>query len=496
MGEIGQARINFAGSEEKSASELGGAMPTVINAVVDSLGVVRRRPGIKAWSAFQVAASGSPVIGMRPFGEKLVYVTEDRKIHAVTAQGSAVELSDDGDPDTLLDGGERPSLMPGREMIVMAGAGAIQKWTGTGYSARLTNTGSGGDPPQTVFLCGVAQRLLAMLVGNSGEIWWTAPLEEYENWGMTSAEGGNFLQAYAKPDRLVAMYDNTNEVFAFGAETTQVYVPSDLAVDPYDTSNLLDFVCSRTANVGTLSPYSVTPFDDAFALVDSRKRVILTDAREYKDISRSIFQTLRDMSTVTDAWGVRLRYGRFDSIVWFFPSEGYGLIWDAQSGNWSEWRAWGDRGWSDVTITSAYNWAEKSVFLVGMSDGSIAQLDDATVTDLGDPIKVELISGFTNHNTMALKHCRWARFAFKRTFTALAAPEHGLTASGFIRISCRDNQGAWKILRNVELFDDPSPCITIRSVGVYRTRQWKIEYTGEDEFQLVAAQEEYETLGD
>ena len=509
MGESTIGQIVFAGSENKSASELGGAMPVVVNAIPDSLGVVRRRPGIKAWPVFPAnAGSGSPVVGMTAFGEFLVYVTADRKLHSLSSAGEVAELSDDTDLDTLLDGDSRPSLISGREMVVAAGHGAIQKWTGMGLSARLENIGQGsawyaqhalpdapgGPPPDATFLSAIAQRLVAQPSNGSGQIWWSGPLEAYENWDLANG-GAAYIQASAKPDPIVAMADNTNEVFAFGSETIQVYAPASLHVDQNDPTNTLDFDLSRTMNLGTVSPYSIVSMDDMFAVLDRQRRFVVTDGRTYNDISRNISQVIRDMANVTDAWSFRMRFGRFDCLVWMFPTDGYGLIWDAQSSNWAEWRAWSE-GSENVHITSAFNWSEQNAFLVGLDDGSIAQLDDAATTDLEHPIKVEIQSGFTTHGTMAQKASKTVMLQFKRTRDPLPAPTGGsLSASGHVRVSIRDTQGPWKVIRDVQLSDDRMPVLTIRSLGVYRTRQWKLEYTGQDELQLVSAQEEFEILG-
>lgn len=470
-------------------------MPLVQNAVPDSAGVMRRRPGISAWSPFSSAyASGSPVIGMLPFGTgRLVYVTEDRKLHAITTGGGLTELSS-ATLTTQLDGGARPNLVAGRTMLAVAGGAAIQKWAGTGLSARLLNTGSVDDPPTAGSLAAIAQRLVAQIPNNSGQFWWSAPLEQWENWDMTTVGGAGYLQAYAKPDPLLWIADNTNEVFAFGAETIQAYTPSALQIDENDPNNLLDFALARTQNIGTRSPYSIIAHDDNFGLVDHRKRAILTDARTYRDIGKPIYQVLRDMQRVDDAWGFRMRLGRFDCLVWMFPTDGYGLIWDAASGNWGEWRP-GEVGTSPLTITSAYDWSEEGVMLVGLSDGSIAKLDDSVSDDLGVSIAVKLTSGFESHGSAAQKACRAVTFYLKRTFTALPAPTYGVSPSGHVRIKYRDNQGAWRILRDIELSSETQIPVIIRSVGTYRTRQWGVEYTGRDQLELVSAEETFENLG-
>jgi len=500
MGQVGTAKLRFATSEDKSASELGGVMPLVQNALPDSAGVMRRRPGISAWAPFNPSyASGSPVIGMAAFGQRLIYVTADRHIHSINSAGLKTELTS-GNWGTELDGGGRPSMVAKPDMIALAGGGAMQKWTGSGLSARLTNAGNGvdppsGDPPPAVSVCALAERLVAQYSGyQSEDVWWSGPNYAWENWDLTAGGGAGSMQASGKPDPTMWIADNTNELFVFGTETIQAYAPSALQIDENDPNNILDFALARTQNIGTRSPCSIVANDDHFGLIDHRKRAILTDARTYQDIGKPIYQVLRDMQSIEDAWGFRMRLGRFDCLVWMFPTDGYGLIYDTASGNWCEWRA-GEVGAGPLTITSAYDWAEEGVLLVGLSDGSIAKLDDSVNADLTVSIAVKLTSGFEDHGTAAQKACRAVAFNLKRTFTALPAPTYGVSPSGHVRIKYRDNQGAWRILKDVELSTELQIQIISRSVGVYRTRQWSVEYTGRDQLELVSAEETFEILG-
>jgi len=481
------APIVFSASRDVSSDELGGAMPTVSNVVVDNGGSVRTRPGIAAWPGFDaVTPGGSPVIGMIAWGLNLIYVTADRRIWALPVGGELEALSDTGDLTTMLDGGERPSFVAGRDMVVIAGGGAIQKWTGSGLSARLTNTGAGGPPPEASYICGIAQRLVAAIVGKSGQLWWTGPLEAYENWDMATG-GASYIQASAKPDPVIAMGDNTNEIYAFGSETVQVYAPSNLAVDANDSNNILDFAPSRTMNLGLGGRDAFCAVDDTWAMMDRYRRIVITDARTYNDVSKQVAKLLLDFGDVSDAWAFRMRFGRFDCVVFMFPTEGQGLIWNANSGNWSTWKAWNGKD-TAIGVTAAYHWPEQDVFLVGMADGSIAQLDEEATTDLGNPINIELVSGFTDHGVTAQKACRTLMLNFRRTL-------FNASSSAFARLYMRDDLGVWEQVEDIPISPEPTTTEQLRSLGVYRTRQWKVQYAGSDGFSFVSATEEFETLG-
>lgn len=481
MGETVTRAVDFVSGQDTSSDALGGSMSIVRNVLYDAAGVAHARPGISYWAPFAAgSASGSPVIGMIGWKQWLVFVTADRKIHAVTTAGTLDELSDLSYPTSYLDGGSRPSFVPGRDMLVISGGGALQKWEGTGLSTRLSASAPEGND-----ICGIAGRLVVAPPNDTGMLYWSQPLEVYDGWDMATM-GAGYIQASSKPDPVVAMTDNTNEVFAWGKESLQVFVPSNLAVDALDPDNLLDFAPSRTLNVGITAPDGIVMADDMYHVVDRNRRIVLTDGRGYKDISKQVVKRLREMDTIDDCWGFRLRYSRYDCAVFMFPQAEVGLVYDRLQGKWSEWTEW-NGGDVPLRITSAYYWAENDVFLVGMTSGLIAQLDDTATTDLGQPIKVQLIAGF-NADT-GLKVNKSLNLTFRRKFVSTSG-------SGHVLLSARDYEGAWEPLAMIELADVPYPSEVLRALGVYRQRQLMIEYTGDDGFDFVSAVETFEQLGD
>lgn len=475
--------INFGAGQRTSTSEFAGGFPLASNVIVDAGNAIRRRPGISTWSKFPAAyATGSPVIGMCHWNTYLVWVTADRRIRAITLAGHVTELSDPSIATTLLDGGGKPSFVRGREMLVIAGGGAIQKWAGTGLSSRLLGIDPEEAPepsPTARHVCGIAQRLVVSRPNQSGQIWWSAPLEEYENWNFATG-GASYTQAAAKPDPIVAMADNTNEVFLFGSETLQVYMPSTFEIE----GEIVDFSPARTMNIGLAASESVVAVDDMFALLDKHRRFILTDGRSMKELSEPIADILADMDRVEDCWGFRMRFGRWDALVFVFPFEERAFIYDMKLDRWSEWREHSAR-LQPVSFSSAYRWPEANLSFVGMNDGSLCLLDGYSTRDLGNEIRAELVSGYETHGATVQKWCKALLLQFKRNFSG----------SGKVRVSKRDDIGQWELIEDIDLGGGTDPSIQLRSLGVYRQRQWKIEYTGGNDLVLASVQEDFEVLG-
>lgn len=470
------ANIPFADQQATGLDALAGAPPLMANSLTDIAGVRKARPGISAWSDFPTAIpSASAVEGMAALGARLVYVTADRRLWACNVAGSTRALSD-ATVASRLEGTLRPQLLSLRSQVVAVGGGAPQATAGTALSAVL-----GGSPPDSHAIADLATRIILAPNNTSGTFRWSG-LGDVT--GHTAWDALDFAEAEAKHDPVQNIATNSNELFVFGTQTIQVFSP-----DP-----VVAFSPGRTMNIGLLAPYSLVEVDDAFAFLDRNRRFVLTDGRSFSDeqsvLSAPIEETLRGLTTVSDCWGFRMRTGRWDAVVWFFPTEGRGYIWNRRSRGWSEWRAWGSTGWTTPTITSALHWPEQNVFLVGLSTGQIAKLDADAFTDLGQPIKVEIVSGFDDNGTDKRKKCNAATFVFRRGQTAQSgtAPQ--------IRISYRDNEGPWgePTIRDLGLAGDYDPTIELRSLGTYRRRQWKVEFDANAGFTFIGARTDTTTL--
>ena len=478
MAESAFAEIPFSATEASGLEPLAGAAPTMVNMLTDTSGATKMRPTVQTWASFpSVLPQTSPVDGMVPFGDNtLVYATRDRKLWSLNVlNGSNVALSS-ATLTTQLAGTAKPMLLPLRTKVVIVGGDAPETTDAVNPATRL-----GGSPPAATHAVGIATRVVLKVADASGIIRWSG----LGDTGHSVWDALNFLEAEAKPDALRALWDNTNELFAFGAETLQVFSPDAV----------VGFAAGRTLNVGLLAAYSVVRVDDLFAFLDREKRFVLTDGRSFGPdnvISLPIESDLRAIDTVSDCFGFRMKTDRWDACVWFFPTSGRGFVYDLRGQRWSEWRSWNmaTGEYAPPNITSAVAWPERNLFLVGLSTGQIAQLGIGTGSDLGTTVKVELVTGFVDHGTDNQKQHVQSVFTFKRGQAAQdsAAPQ--------VLVSWRDDTDSYVPPRIFTLGTggDYVSDIPLRSTGVYRRRQWKVEFTSAADFTFMGAREEFRVL--
>lgn len=456
--------------------ELGGASPLACNVLRDGVGASQLRPAIATWDNFPATAPlAEPVTGLTVWRNQPVYIS-GRQFFVVQAPGLVTALSDSTDEATMLNGTKRPSIYTTRTRLVAAAGGEIQQWQGTGLTERLNVASPAGyEPPRARVVTGIENFLIAARDDASGIFQWSAGIAGTgvdDEWDPL-----DYYEAQNRPDEISTMSATLGELYVFGSETLQVYDPDPTAY----------FVLSRVMPLGILAPASLVPVDNNFIFLDRRRRFILTDGRTYKDLSSDpLLSFLQSMKKVDDCWGFRMVLGSWDAVVWIFPTEGKGLIWDKSVEKWSEWREWNGSTWCSPSIVSAYHWTERGVFLVGLKDGTVAQLDPVGVADLGQPIHAECISGFVDRQTKNKKNCVSVALTVRRD----------KAVESRLRLWNRDATGAWKHVRDVDLgpSEGLEPTVVLRSLGTYRQRQWRYQCSGAARLSLVSCMENYDIL--
>lgn len=464
--------IHFGNRQQTGDSPIAGAPSVAYNVVIDGTGAVRRRPGLAEWDGFpDVVPEADQIDGIHSFQGDLYYATAGRKFFQVSA-GVASNFSLSG-ANSFLAGTARPTFAETQFRLVIAGGAAPSKIDSGATQAALL----GGSPPNSDQVIALSSRVMSNDLTSTT----TAGRIRYSGIGSAGNETWSalgFVTAEARPDSLVALRENSNEAFAFGETTLQVFSP--------DPNTIL--APGRAINRGCAAPASVVRADEYFAWLDDQDQFVVSDGRSADVPSDPIAETLEAVEVVDDCWGFRLNIGQYDLLAWKFPTDGRTFAYQRNSG-WAQWSGWdGAMGHIPLPVTAHYYWPTERLHLAGLDDGRIVKFDATANTDLGDTINAEVTTGFINHGTDAVKFTDALHLTFRRGQSASTEPQ--------IFLSWRDNEGAFGTPRQIGLgtTGDYVSTVTLRTLGGYRRRQWKLQFSSDAELVLASVTEDY-TVG-
>lgn len=470
--------LQFGNAQRSGLSELAGASPVAVNVILDKVGAVHRRPGLSSVVTGTVDSDG--IIGVYGTVNGQLYAVgggNQRKLYRFSAGGanllSASFLEE-------LQGTQRPTFAETELLLTIAGGEEAQKIElSSDVSSRLAN-----HPVESSHIAAIASRLVVNDVSASvntmrysGVANGNTSFAGHEQWAIGVGTAGAF-SAEARPDPVLAVWENSNELFAFGRSTLQVFAP--------DPSLIWATVVTRER--GCEAAYSIIKLDQVFAYLATPRRFIISDGRSEEVISDDIQKTLDQMTTVSDCFGYRVRLGEADCLVWTFPTDGRTFAYQVGSG-WSQWQGWSGSNWSAFAVNAAHTAVDRTIY-AGTTDGKIGKFDLGTATDFGTAIVARVTTGYEHHGTDARKLCKAVRLVLKRGHTSSSTEPMGW-------LRWRDRPGAWQgqVPIAFGLSSDTEPVLTFRSLGTYRARQWEVEFSGTDEFILARATEEFEILG-
>lgn len=460
------AAIPYAASLASGVEELAGgeAIPLSVNVLVDQGNAIRTRPGI---SSYQGGAGVGSIVGIFVWKQYVIYVTADRKLWAFTFPSTLYSLSD-STATTQLDGSLRPTFAETASMVIVAGGGAPQKWTGAGLSARL-----GGSPSNATHVAALGSRIVLNQYAPGGLFFWSA-LGDPESWPTS-----NYQEAEARPDPVQALHDNARELWVFGKETVQIFAVSPDPLFPYATT--------ITLNTGMGAPYSGIQTDDGYAWLDDRRRFLSGKGADV--LSAGIAKTLSGLTTVSDCWGFRARIDAYDLLVWVFPTEGKAFAYESGGKRWSHWRGYSAGDYAALPVGAYAYWSEQNIHLVGDTGGSgVAKLDTTAGSDLGAVLKAEVQTGAIDQGSPNRKHCQRVTYTIRRG--------QGASNASF-EVRHRNDLGAWSDWRQHTLGapGDYDPIVQdYGAMGVYRKREHAFRYSGTDVFSMAEAMEYFEPL--
>jgi hypothetical protein len=466
------APVSFA-PEQSAGSELAGASPIVMNMVIDAAGALRRRPGITTHAeAPQTAIDTNGITGLHVTSANEILVVGGfdplAPVYRVK-NGAALQLST-GSTSSIA-GGRMPVFAETEAIVVIAAGDRMSKVVLETWDVSPL----GGDPPKASHVIAIASRLAAnSLEDNLNQIPYSgfaagSSYSGHEDW--SGIESG-VVSADARPEPVVALHENMAEMAAFGSTNLELFAPD----------GVIDFARTLANEHGCIAPYSVIPVGKGYAWLTHARHLVVSDGRSVETISRPIQQTLADMEIVEDCRGYRVQHGAVDVLVWTFPSDGRTFV---HSGGWSQWSSSVDGIPAPFPVTAhALRLGEN---IVGTSDGFVGKLSASATTDLGNTVVCDAESGFISRGTAARKHCEQLRLVVRR----------GNGADGEIHVSWRDDYGAFcqPLVVDFGQGTDREVVVELRSLGVYRSRQWRMTFSGQEDLELAAVEETYTLLG-
>jgi len=464
--------LNFGNNQESGESALMGASPLAVNVLVDGKGAVRRRPGLSAWASFP---SEPPdmfrVDGITTFQDQVFWVNSQRRIYRLDPSTALTYNLSAGGPETYLSGTGRPMFAETAFRLAIAGGDQLQKVdSGATLSARL------GSTHVATRVVAQQQRLFTddqTDPTSQGQI-------RYSDTGQTGNlawDAFNIVNAEGRPDPIVGLNGNANELFAWGTSTLQVFSPDPVSV----------LAPGRTINRGIAAADSVVANDEDQAWLTELGQFVDGDGRTLTELSKPIAATIEAImkaGNASDCWAFRLNMDQFDCLVWVFPTDGRAFCYQ-QGGGWSQWHGWSGTGYAPLPVKAHHLYLATKTHLAGLANGMIAQFDVTAGTDLGEIIKAEARTGFQRRGTIAYKHCESLMLTFERGKSSAAEP--------FALLSWRDDLGGYcdPIRIGLGTTGDDVFTVALYSLGTYRARDWRLEFTDAANYVLAGAEETF-----
>ncbi len=454
--------IDLTGGQVSGVDNLSAAAPSVINWDVDESGVNRPRAGLLRFSPSGYPAS--PVIGLSHWSRYVAAVYEDRSF----------QYFDDASPDVLfapvgnstLAGAARPTFALGADYIYIAGGSHIHRWAPASVELEVL-----ADSPECTHVCQFGNRLLANDVSAPNTIRWSDIGEsDFDSW---PPENGTIADAL--PDAIVGMYTNTNEVLVFGEASVQAY---GVGVDP-----TLPFDQISTVGIGLAAPYAAARLDENFAILDSQRRIGVTDGRSFNDISAAIHKDLRELTTISDAFAYREEHGQGSKLVFRFPTAGRTFVYDLKGQRWSERARYVSPFQGDYPVGAYAHWPMYNRHLVGLStaSGGYAELDAETRQDLTGPLVCDRMTGWQDFGIKRRKRSRCIQAIVRRG----TAPQNA--TPGLLELRAQPEDGPWSEWQQVSVGGPGDVNQTVKWFlgGVFHRRRYEMRYSGTDELSLV-----------
>lgn len=423
---------------------------------------------------FADLGTGKPIDGVFRFKkQKFMAAVSGGRLFKITELGVVTEIPITGGSLSL---NSKASLADFGSTVYICNNSKIIKWTlDAATAAPIADPDAPDNATHVAFF---DQYLLAAIKGSQKFEW--------SDTGRPDDWLGEFASAEARPDDITGLFTAFGEIFIPGTSTLEHWTDLGDAVSPF--GRLSGTMTER----GVLAPDSVTLADNTFFFLDQQRRIIRLEGRAPKVISNSIDREIQALSHVSDARGFAVEGQGQTLYVLTFPTAGRTFAYNYKLDDWTEFSFWEDT----VGVREAFL-AQNAEFnpiwgntLLGSrkKDGKIYETSLSVVTDAGEPLRAEIVTGRIDWNEPSKrKRSKRLRLHIKRGTS-------GLVGESSIFVYFRDDgKTEWSNALEGKLgpAGDEYLYIVFNNLGRYRNRQWRFIMPSVDTV-LVSAEETIE----
>jgi len=445
----------------------------MINVYVDELSNINRWPGYEEFADTGEAAKVDGLFWWENQSRAIV-VCNAKTFQITDANGTIAEIT--GDTFAKL---TRVKFADFGSALYAANGANIN-----GISTSAVTVMADADAPTAVSHVAVLDRYLIGNEATTGNFHW-ADVNAPTTWT------GNYSEAEANPDRLVALDAQNLNLFLLGKKTLEKWYD--------DGSTPFIRLYQGLVQSGTVATYSFAWCNavQTFCWMDENRRVVLLEGGRAVPLSLTINKYIQGFETVSDAIGDYVEIVGRPFYILTFPSEEKVLAYDFISKNWYRLGSWNaTTAEYDLYRGNCYCLAPAwNLNLMGdRANGLIYKLGATTYDEDGSLLRTLIQTASYNHGTEASrKYCNGLYIRLKRTQV--------VTLDGTPDIMLRyrdDGNTTWTTERSLAMQSVGNTefiAYTTR-LGSYYSRQWQFYATDAYPLCIVSVEEDVDIEGD
>lgn len=446
---------------------------TMMNFFVDSNKNVCKWPGLVEFCDLGTAKPIDGLVWWQRQG--IAIAVSDGKTFKITDEnGTNTEITGD-----VFNKGQIVSFAPWDTSVYGANGGRMVEIPASGTTSFIADD----DAPTTVSWVAEIDKYLVANEDDTERFWWSE-ISLPKDWQA------NYASAETKFDLLKSMSVSGAELYLWGDKTIELWATTGSTTTPF-ARELQGYVDS-----GIGARFSLAFCGGRWFFIDDLAQILHMVGRETRVFSPTLNTYIQNhFDVISDAIGHRIVFGGNEYYMISFPAEEKTIICDVQKGGWYELGYWKSskavfQHYLSSGACYATNW---KMMLVGdRRTGKIYKLDPNTHTDDDDTQRSMLRTPRDDSGAPGVtKHQKSLTISLVRTATPTDMSDVELT------IKWRDNDNTeWKNERTLTMGVPGKTGLTktIKSLGMYKNRQYEIVMHGDNPFAISRLQEEVEYL--